>query len=384
MNEDQSHKRGLSNSAPKILIVGGYGSVGYRIAKLLAPDFRARITIAGRNLRKAEDLARTLGHDSQARMIDVNDSRSYTAALEDVGLVIMCLDRTDTAFARACVTRGIHYVDITASLEVIERLSPLHDLAAANNAALVLSVGLTPGLTNLLAKACVGDAAKSLQVIDIHLLFGMGDVHGKAAIEWMVDRMHRPFEVRDHRGPRRVFGFQEASMGDFPAPLGSRRTYRFDFSDQHTLPGTLGVPFVSTWSTFNSRSISAYVAFLGRTGVLRWSRRAAIRRVFVWLFGAFHVGSNQFALSVQGRFSGDAEKAAVHWTAKGHAEAHGAAVVAAETARRMLRQPPQGGVFHLDQLFDLEQFQPALAAQEIEVRRHHGPLPAGDTAASPA
>ncbi len=158
-----------ASSAPKILIVGGYGSVGYRIAKLLAPDFRARITIAGRNLRKAEDLARTLGHDSQARMIDVNDSRSYTAALEDVGLVIMCLDLTDTAFARACVTRGIHYVGITASLEVIERLSLLHDLAAANNAALVLSVGLTPGLTNLLAKACVGDAAKSLQVIDIHL-----------------------------------------------------------------------------------------------------------------------------------------------------------------------------------------------------------------------
>ena len=124
-----------ASSAPKILIVGGYGSVGYRIAKLLAPDFRARITIAGRNLRKAEDLARTLGHDSQARMIDVNDSRSYTAALEDVGLVIMCLDLTDTAFAQACVTRGIHYVDITASLEVIERLSLLHDLAAASESA---------------------------------------------------------------------------------------------------------------------------------------------------------------------------------------------------------------------------------------------------------
>ena len=41
-------------------------------------------------------------------------------------------------------------------------------------------------------------------------------------------------------------------------------------------------------------------------------------------------------------------------------------------------------VFHLDQLFDLEQFQTALAAQEIDVRRHHGPLPAGDTAASSA
>jgi saccharopine dehydrogenase-like NADP-dependent oxidoreductase len=56
-----------------ILLVGGYGVVGRRIAALLTPEFQNRVVIAGRNLPGAEVLCRKLGHGARARTIDAHD-----------------------------------------------------------------------------------------------------------------------------------------------------------------------------------------------------------------------------------------------------------------------------------------------------------------------
>lgn len=354
-----------ADAAGYVLIVGGYGNVGQRIARLLAEELGERLLVAGRDIRRARRFAETLSSGATARRIDIDDPESHASALEGVVAVMMCLDTTELAFAQACVTRGVRYIDISASYEVIERLSFLHDLAAAQRATIICSVGLAPGLTNLLAKSCVKSTDSFVSNVAVHLLFGLGDQHGRAALEWLVDRLPRSFATGPNGAARQHRPFEERARAVFPPPFGERTTYRFDFSDQHTLPQTLGVPDVSTWTTYDRAATARLLSQLAKRGVLRWTRNRVIRRLTVLLLSALRGGSDQFAVAVTATPAGEAQTLSA--TATGHQEAQATAVVAAETLRRVLNTTPAAGAFQLDELYDLADFEAPLARNGIQV-----------------
>ena len=58
------------SEARDILVVGGYGVVGRRIATRLAPLFHGRVVIAGRDEQTVTALCRELGQSTRARRID--------------------------------------------------------------------------------------------------------------------------------------------------------------------------------------------------------------------------------------------------------------------------------------------------------------------------
>jgi saccharopine dehydrogenase (NAD+, L-lysine forming) len=76
-----------------ILVVGGYGVVGRRIATELAADYPGRVVIGGRNPARANDVARAIGHGARGCKIDIVVPPSIAAALEGVAVVISCIDR---------------------------------------------------------------------------------------------------------------------------------------------------------------------------------------------------------------------------------------------------------------------------------------------------
>lgn len=350
-----------SRSNDNVLIVGGYGNVGKRIARLLADELGSRLLVGGRNKSRAERCAADLKTAAQARRIDVTQPATFNEALQGVAMVIMCLDTADLKFAHACVVRGVHWIDITASSDVVERLGFMQDLAAAHGVTILSSVGLAPGITNLLAKACAMASHRELLKIDIHILFGLGDHHGKAAVAWMVNRFHRPFKVITAQGPRSVRPFVERASGKFPAPFGVRTTYRFDFSDQHTLRDTLGVEQVNSWATFDHANLTHFLSRLAQLGVLGWTRFRLVHRLFSILMRTLRGRSSRFAVSVEAMSDTDA----VRFTASGLEEAHATAVIAAETARRVLAGSSKPGVFQLDQQYSLHDFEVTLAENDI-------------------
>lgn len=52
----------------------------------------------------------------------------------------------------------------------------------------MLSIGLAPGLTNLLA-AHAHRLLDEVTELDIFIMLGLGDRHGKAAMEWICKRI---------------------------------------------------------------------------------------------------------------------------------------------------------------------------------------------------
>ncbi|PWK47611.1 saccharopine dehydrogenase NADP-binding domain-containing protein [Actinoplanes xinjiangensis] len=307
----------------KTLIVGGYGAVGREAAAGLAGH--TEVVVAGRNPDRAKH--------AHAIRLDLRDPAQIDAALDGVDAVLMCVETGNARLARACLDRGIGYADITATPSVIAELERVH----VADAPAVLSVGIAPGVTNLLARH-VSDLAPG-EPVRIGVLLGSGERHGTAAVAWTVDGLGQE---------------QGSWTADFPAPFGRRTVHRFPFSDQHTLK----LPDVRTGLALDSRSSTALLGAANRPAVARFLKSPAIRPLTDRLFGGLHLGSDGFAVI--------AEAGGVRASFTGHGQSRATGLVAAHVIRRLPALNP--GVAHLEDLVDPTEFLTALTADGFELQ----------------
>ena len=115
-----------------ILIAGGYGVVGQRIAAELAPDYR--VIVAGRHLEQAKATAAAIGHGVRSRLIDVTVEASIGAAREDVATVVSCIDQPRRRLLHTAIERGLQYTDVTPHLTDLGRGAAYEKIGAAAQA----------------------------------------------------------------------------------------------------------------------------------------------------------------------------------------------------------------------------------------------------------
>jgi len=166
-----------------ILVVGGYGVVGRRIAAELGPDYPNRVIISGRNLAKAENAAAVIGQGVRGRAIDITVPSSLAEGLDGVGVVISCIDQPGRSLLWAAVERGLGYTDVTPHLTELGR-GPRYDkidaAARASGARLVLGAGIVPGISSVIVHALAG-ALGGADEVETALLLGAADVSGPAS-----------------------------------------------------------------------------------------------------------------------------------------------------------------------------------------------------------
>jgi saccharopine dehydrogenase (NAD+, L-lysine-forming) len=349
-------------SRQQIVILGGYGQVGRVIARSLARVYPGRVTVAGRDAGKAEAFAAELGHGANAMRADV--TRDADALLGDARLVVVCVDQRDANFAERCLAAGVHYVDVTAERRSLVGFAALDPVARRAGATAVISVGLAPGLTNLLvarAAAAVGRPAHA----DIFLVLGLGDAHGDAAIDWTLDHLDAPFEIREGGRQRRVTGFGERARFCLLDEARGRSGYRFDFSDQHTVVESLGLAGASTWLSFDVRAATELTRLVVGSRLSRLLRFHGIRRTVAASMRRGLLGSDMWAAMATVR---GADGAAASCMLRGRCEAEMTGVVAAVVARRILEHAGDGGVRHIEQFVTLDEILPELAAAHPALR----------------
>ncbi|MFD1366294.1 NAD(P)H-binding protein [Actinoplanes sichuanensis] len=332
----------------KTLIVGGYGAVGREAAAGLAGH--TEVVVAGRNPDQAK-------HPTAIRL-DLRDPEQIDAALDGVDAVLMCVETGNAHLARACLARGIGYADVTATPSVIADLEQAGgreksggeksgrensgpEVPGSGTAAAVLSVGIAPGVTNLLASH-VSTLAPG-EPVRIGVLLGSGERHGTAAVAWTVDGLGQE---------------QGSWTADFPAPFGRRTVHRFPFSDQHTLK----LPDVRTGLALDSRSSTALLGAANRPGVAKFLKRPAMRPLTDRIFGGLHLGSDGFAVI--------AEAGGLRASFTGHGQSRATGLVAAQVIRRLPELRP--GIAHLEDLVDPTEFLTALTGDgfQLELPQH--------------
>jgi saccharopine dehydrogenase-like NADP-dependent oxidoreductase len=263
----------------------------------------------------------------------------------------MCLDQGEAGFVKTCIERGIHYIDISASYPFLVQVEQLDAFARERGATGVLSVGLAPGLTNLLAKRCK-DVFDELQRVDIAILLGLGEAHGKAAIQWTVDNIDARFAVPCAEEPKQVSSFADPKPARFPGGYGWRKTYRFNFADQHVVARTLNIDRISTRLCFDSAVVTHLLALCSKAHLFRMLRIAGAQRPLAALISRLHVGSDVFAVKVDAEGMIKNEPYAYACSISGRREGYVTGVVAALVAERVYTSSFRSGIFHIEQLFD--------------------------------
>ncbi|SFL70130.1 Saccharopine dehydrogenase NADP binding domain-containing protein [Gracilibacillus orientalis] len=328
-----------------IIVIGGYGKVGQMICKILAKQFPGRVYAAGRNKDKAIRFANETNNVVQPLVFDMHQTE-IPSWLLDAKLVMMCIDQPNTRFMQACLQNGTAYIDITADRHFLieaRKLEKEDILAPA-----VLSVGLIPGLSNLLANH-VKELMPAVHQLDIDVLLGLGDDHGEAALKWMLDQIHSHFIIYQKENKVWKIPFSDKKLTNFGSVNGKKHTHRFPFPDQLTLYHTLKVPSVSTRICFDSNFITTIFAWFCRWKLSRLLQLPFFQQIFLFLLKKWRFGSKQFSVHVSGYHENSNESITLY----GEEESVITAQVAASVATAILTNNFNPDIYHIDQLFRL-------------------------------
>jgi saccharopine dehydrogenase-like NADP-dependent oxidoreductase len=333
-----------------VLVLGGYGAVGSAVCEELSRLFDGRILIAGRNLQQAKKLAQRFGERGEAMQLDVTDSATYQNLLNRVSVVVNCVECNNLEIARACLVRSTHYVEVSATFEILEQLQTLQQEATLGNAMAVLSVGVAPGLTNLLTRYAQS-RLQQLSRAELFLLFGFGEVHGEAAIRWTLKNLGQRFFVGSGSDRKTVYSFGEGRSARLPKPFGRRMAYRFNFSDQHTLPATLGIHSVNTWMCFDSRLATRFFSLMVNSSIVSLLPLWRASRLVVALSRWFTVGTTRFVVQVDATAKDGKERS---FALIGDGEARMTGIIAAHVAKHLLESTETPGIWHIEQILSLD------------------------------
>lgn len=326
---DVSPRGQAGDAIRRILVVGGSGRVGSIAADRLAGDPRLRVLVGSR-------------HPSQqgphtAVRVDVTDASSVRAVLRRwrPSVVALCVDVPDGSLHAVCLEEGVSVVDVTASAEQFANVEALAPIARKRGASIVLSVGVAPGLTNVLARQAVSALGGHAESVDLTVMVGAREEHGAEAVRWTIDGILEPDAA--HHSARRV---------DVPG-IGRRTAHDMPFADQVSLRRTLGVPSVTTRLCLDSRALTWLLFGFGRS---RLGRRVlgsgAGRAALTGASGRLPIGGEDFVVLAEAE---DAGRRAAWWV-RGRSQSRATGLVAALAARHVARGGAPAGVWHLDQL----------------------------------
>jgi len=337
-----------------ILVVGGYGAVGGIIVSQLAQIYPNEIYIAGRSLEKAQRFCRQ--HEINAKPIQLDVSKPVNVdQLSDIRLVIMCIEQEKTDFVEHCLREGIHYIDITASYSFISEIEAFQALAVRNQSAAVLSVGFAPGLTNLIAM----NLAKQFTLLEsLHttIILGTGDSHGQAAIYWMLDQLNDQYDLVINRSHIRVRNFTRRRNVLFEK-LGKRSAYLFNFSDQHTLKKHFSKSEITTRLALDSSWLNQCIHLLHQLRITRLLKSNVIKKWIGGLVSNIKVGTDVCAIKVEANGVIDGHHQNLTKTIYASNEAYITACVAVKTARNVLTEAINAGVYHIEELYELKEYE---------------------------
>lgn len=348
----------------KILIVGGYGAVGRRIAVILEAAHPGAVVVAGRHPERAEG--------RPARRIDVDDPAAIETALAEIDVVVACVRQREPHLLHAAVRRGIAYTTIAPPWMPWPELKALHAEARRTGARIVAAAGLEPGISSVLARVAA-DRLRTVDAVETAVLLGVGDVYGEDSMAFLLAELAERYEILVDGAPQPARAFAVGKSMTFPEPLGVRLTYTIPFRDQLYYPHTLGARTSIARIALNPAWLGRVLSMIARHGgtALTGARgRAAIHRVTEALRRRY-AGADRFALVVEVRGGDRTVRAILTGRQQAEATAVGAAAIVQALFMREQHEP---GVWLAEQVIDPDRFLARLAAQGL-VPTIDGPHP---------
>ncbi len=246
-----------------IVVVGGCGVVGSKIASILARrNPGMKILIGGRSIEKAMATASMI-KNAQGVTFDVDDPLSLYRLHVRPDLVIVAVNDLQDATLRAAIKAGIAIVDITRWTDRVRDLEAIVAEAKPESPVIAGSswMACIPGALTLVAAA----GMDSVDSIDMSVLYAMKDVSGGNSVEYM-DRLTAPFSVMREGKMAISVPYTEGRTVQFKNNY-KTTVYRFDSPDQHVLPRLADAGSVAMRIAFDDKATTFIFWLIIRSGL---------------------------------------------------------------------------------------------------------------------
>lgn len=149
----------------RVLVLGGYGTFGSRLVRLLAEDARLHLIVAGRSLSSPQKLCRQLppGAMREALRFDRDgDVASQIAAcgphiLVDASGPFQLYGREPYRVVQACIEQGVHYIDFADGSEFVSGIGEFDEAARQADIFVLSGASTFPVLTAAVLRRIAGE-----------------------------------------------------------------------------------------------------------------------------------------------------------------------------------------------------------------------------------
>jgi NAD(P)-dependent dehydrogenase (short-subunit alcohol dehydrogenase family) len=232
--------------SPNVVIFGGYGVFGGRVARELAAR-GVPVRIVGRSRERAIAEAAKLGAGHDGAAADLNDRDECLAAIGDASVVVNCagpFTSFSPALVELCLEATKSYVDIAEGRAHARGIAGLNERFAARQLTAAYGCSSLPTVSIALAIAgASGFNGLAPQLSDpiagarCTLFIGHDNPKGSSAVASAAAQVGRPIETTG--GTRG--GFRRPERVELPSPIGKRRVYDFCSPEYDLLPGAVGL-----------------------------------------------------------------------------------------------------------------------------------------------
>lgn len=227
-----------------VLIVGGNGLIGSRIAQFLEErNSNCTVFIGSRSLNPF--YSRTL-------QIDVTIPETFHTILKySISLVVLsAIDKADNVL-KFCIENGIDYIDITKPTPDLEK-AYIFTKSQVVRSQIVFSSGWMSGVIGSLV-AKVEPNLKAILEVKIFVFYSIDDLSGDSSALFMAESVAKPFNIYDGNKAVAVKQFTYSEYHNYSYEVGTRRAYSFDTPDLFILNKIEKIATVDVKTTYSSQ-----------------------------------------------------------------------------------------------------------------------------------
>lgn len=228
----------------KVLILGGYGNFGKRIAENLSALEGITVLIAGRDAQKSQQQCQEIASKGVNGVLEpvaldiygpkfLNDLKALSP-----DLVIHTggpFQGQDYRVPEACIALGSHYIDLADDRRFVCDITSLNELAIKRNVLVVSGASTVPGLSSTVIDSFI-DQFSSLDEIDYAIAPGNRAERGEATIKSILSYTGHPFPVFAGGEWVKQYGWLSPRRQCFGEVIGKRWLANVDIPDLELFP----------------------------------------------------------------------------------------------------------------------------------------------------
>lgn len=272
----------------RVVVLGGYGVFGSRLAELLLRDGH-QVWLAGRDLTKARALSASIGGSPLVVDVQFDPDRIFSAHPDiviDATGPFQSYGSDAYQIPRLCLKHGADYLDLSDDADFTEGISILDKQARGKGRRLLSGVSSVPALSSAVA-AELAQGGDEILVIDTSIVPGNRAPRGASVIESVVGQVGALNQVWRGGKWREVRCWSQGNRISL-APDLTRTTYFIDVPDTRLFPGFFNARSVIFRAGMELRLLNVALRVIG---LIRraWPFAVTARRALVLQWLANHL-----------------------------------------------------------------------------------------------